>query len=309
MTSMMTNKMSNGPAATVTTVVPDFHHFRGSYGGKDVIPLYRDAKGTPNVDPNLLALLTARHKQADTDIENVTIERLFAYTFGILAGTDYTERFHKALETPGPRIPLTADPGLFRRMARHGARLVWLQTFGERFGKGKLPATDVKWKSEPTLLPETKSEIVFDSETEMLRVADGVLTGVPEAVWRFAVSGMEVLPKWLGYRLLKPAGRAASSDSPLDHIRPTKWESGWNTELVEIVSAIKHTLAMIPDGIALLDEIVAGPLIGADELPPVPAALREPPATEGTSIEELSLFEGDESGGRRAADVDSTRRS
>jgi hypothetical protein len=30
-------------------------------------------------------------------------------------------------------------------------------------------------------------------------------------------------------------------------------------------------------GVALLDEIIAGPLITADELPPVPVALRQPP--------------------------------
>ena len=112
---------------------------------------------------------------------------------------------------------------------------------------------------------------------ETLQIADGVLTGVPEAVWKFEVSGMDVVPKWLGYRMAKPAGRAASSNSPLDHIRPTTWSPEWSTELVEIVAAIKQTLAVVPDGIALLDEIVTGPLIAADELPPVPEALRQPP--------------------------------
>ena len=31
-------------------------------GGKDIIPLYRDAKKTPNADPKLLAALTGRHR-------------------------------------------------------------------------------------------------------------------------------------------------------------------------------------------------------------------------------------------------------
>ena len=73
----------------------------------------------------------------------ITVEQLFAYTFGVLAGTDYTERFHEALETPGPRVPLTADPDLFARMVAHGEKLIWLQTFGERFGKGKLPTDGI----------------------------------------------------------------------------------------------------------------------------------------------------------------------
>ena len=104
-----------------------------------------------------------------------------------------------------------------------------------------------------------------------MRVADGVLTGVPGDVWKFEVSGMDVIPKWLGYRMAKPAGRAASSDSPLDHIRPTAWSPEWSTELIEIVAAIKETLAIVPDGVALLEEIIAGPLITAGDLPAVPA--------------------------------------
>ena len=58
----------------------------------------------------------------------------------------------------------------------------------------------------------------------------------------------------------------------------------WSTELVEIVAAIRETLTLIPDGVALLDEIVAGPLITADELPAVPDALRKPPKTRTTVV-------------------------
>jgi hypothetical protein len=291
LTTMNSTSLGRGPAATLTTAVPDKHHFRGSYGGKDVIPLYRDAGGTPNVNRKLLSFLTERNRAADPKADEVTPERLFAYTFGILAGTDYTARFHEALETPGPRIPLTANPDLFARMVKHGERLVWLQTFGERFGTGTLPTAGVSWKPAPTRLPEAKSDIAYDVDTESLRVADGVLTGVPGEVWTFAVSGMDVIPKWLGYRMAKPAGRAASSDSPLDQIRPTTWSPDWSRELVEIVCALKETLVMTPAGVALLDEIAAGPLLSAEELPPVPEAFRNPPTNKGTSGDDPTLFE------------------
>ena len=284
LTSMMTNKMNGGPAATIATAVPDFHHFRGSYGGKDVIPLYRDAKDTPNVD---LATLKVLSEKLGTEI---AVENLFSYTFGILAGTDYTMRFHDALETPGPRVPLSADPHLFDQMVKHGEKLIWLQTFGERFGARKLPTTGIKWKGEPSRIPEAKSDIMYDPDSEMLHVADGVLIGVPNGVWKFTVSGMDIIPKWLGYRMAKPAGRAASSDSPLDHIRPTSWSPEWSSELIEIVAAIKETLAIVPDGVALLEEIIAGPLITAGELPAVPPALRQPPRTKPDGMAEAGLF-------------------
>jgi hypothetical protein len=272
--------------------VPDFHHFRGSYGGKDVLPLYRDARGTPNVDTRVLDLLSRRHREADPSAPAVTVERLFAYAFGVLAGTDYTERFHEALETPGPRVPLTADPALFDRMASHGERLIWLQTFGERFGTGILSAADIEWTAEPSRLPASKADVEYDPDANTLHVADGTLVGVPKSVWEFAVSGMGVVPKWLGYRMAKPAGRAASSDSPLDQIRPITWSPDWSAELIEIVAAIKETLAMVPDGVALLDDIVAGPLLAAEALPPVPANLRQPPKSKESMVEAY-LF-GDE---------------
>jgi len=110
-------------------------------------------------------------------------------------------------------------------------------------------------------------------------------------VWRFEVSGMQVISKWLGYRLARPAGKAASSKSVLDSIRPTEWTHEWSAELVEIVSVLRETLSLIPKGVGLLDEIVGGPLIAADELPAVPQALRKPPATKGS---DESLFEEDE---------------
>ncbi|MGA6126523.1 MULTISPECIES: type ISP restriction/modification enzyme [unclassified Microbacterium] len=280
LTTMTTTSLGDGPAATLTTAVPDKHFFSGR-GGKDIIPLYRDAKKTPNADPKLLAALTARHRAVEPSAAAVTLERLFAYAFGVLAGADYRARFADGLETPGPRVPVTSDPGLFERMVAHGKQLVWLQTFGERFGEGAISTAGIEWSMEPTRLPDGKTDLAYDSATQTLRVADGALVGVPADVWRFSVSGMEVIPKWLGYRMVKPAGRAASSDSPLDHIRPTAWATEWSDELIEIVAAIRETLAELPDGIALLDEIVAGPLISAEELPAPPAALRQPPKTNG----------------------------
>lgn len=290
--SMMTNPMGRGPAATLSVGVPDFHYFCGR-GGKDVMPLYRDASGTPNVDPELLILLTKRHQEVDANAAPVTVERLFGYVFGVLAGTDYTDRFHAELETPGPRVPVTSDPVLFGQMVEHGEKLIFLQTFGERFGVGALPTAGIEWAPAPSRLPAEKFDVQYDPATESLRVADGVLTGLPEAVWKFEVSGMEVVPKWLGYRMAKPAGRAASSKSPLDQIRPVAWSAEWSAELVEMVAVLKETLALLPEGVTLLEEIIAGSLISSEDLPPVAPYLRQPPKTDTSAHQtEETLFEG-----------------
>jgi hypothetical protein len=287
MTSLMTNKMSDGPAASLSTAVPDFHYFRGSYGGKDVIPMYRDAKGTPNADVELLTKITEVHRGVHSAAAEVTVERLFTYTFAVLAGTDYTTRWHEELETPGPRLSLTADPVLFAEIADLGERLVALQTFGERFASGPLDLDGVEWRVEPTRLPATKAELAYDAKSAVLHVADGELTGVPSEVYHFSVSGMEVIPKWLGYRMAKASGRAASSESPLDEIRPTFWSPDWSQELREVVVAIRDTLAMQPEGIRLLDRVLAGPLISASDLPQPPLWMRKPPKTKD---EDVALF-------------------
>jgi predicted helicase len=43
-TSLFTSALGSGPGITVCSNIPDRHHFRGSFGGKDIIPLWRDPK-------------------------------------------------------------------------------------------------------------------------------------------------------------------------------------------------------------------------------------------------------------------------
>lgn len=288
MTSSITNPLGSGPGATVTTAVPDFHYFAGR-GGKDIIPLYRDAKGTPNVDVALLDWITRAHREIDTAAPTTTPERLFAYTFAILAGTDYTSRWHTELETPGPRIPMTADPSLFSETADLGERLIALQTFGERFTTVPLDTSGIAWNAEPSRLPISKSDLAYDAAESTLRVADGALGGVSREVYQFAVSGMEVIPKWIGYRMAKATGRAGSSKSPLDAIRPEAWLPEWSEELREIVAALRGTIALQPVVITALERILDGPLITASSLPQPPVWMRQPPKIRD---DEGTLFSG-----------------
>ncbi|KLR59932.1 N-6 DNA Methylase [Actinobacteria bacterium IMCC26207] len=278
--SKPTHPLGGGPAATVTTAVPDLHYFRGSFGGKDIIPLYRDAAGTPNVDPATLEAIGAVHTASDPSAMASSPEDLFSYCYAVLAGANYTERFVDELETPGPRVPLTADPQLFEEVAQFGRRLLWLHTFGERFADGVTGSVrheDVRVVVPVTQIPATPKQVGYDADRQQLIVGDGRIGGVAPEVWEFEVSGMPVLKKWLGYRTAKGAGKATSSKSPLDHIRPTEWLEEWTEELLDLVSILRTTLELQPVGVDLLDRVCAGPLIAASDLPPVPPELRKPP--------------------------------
>jgi hypothetical protein len=285
MTTTITGKLGSGPAATVATAVPDYHYFNGR-GGKDIIPLYRNASGEKNSDANLLRILSDVMGVAD---DCVTHERLFAYCFGVLAGTNYTDRFRLELETPGPRVPLTRDAELFSQMADHGELLLWLQTFGGRFRsknrRDLRPDSAIRWKRKPTRIPVDSRDFSYDSQSESLTVADGELGGVGSAAWEFEVSGLQVIKKWLGYRTAKGTGRAVSSGSPLDKIRPTEWGTDWSEELRELVHVLTETESIRPRGVALLDSILAGDLVLSEDLPEPPAYLLKPPGA--ASGEEL----------------------
>lgn len=269
-----------GPAAVSTSNVPDRNSFTGS-GGASIFPLHRDAAGTPNIDPATLAAAGAAHRRVNPSASDPTPESLFAYCYAILAGGDYTDRFAEELQTPGPRVPLTADPAVFEEVAQFGRRLLGLHTSGERFADGvkePIRRTDVKVAKPVTDIPATPREVGYDPDAQQLIVGDGRIGGVPPQVWQFQVSGMPVVKKWLGYRTAKGAGKATSSSSPLDHIRPDHWLDEWTEELLDLVSILRTTIELQPTGIELLSRVCDGPLIAASDLPPVPPELRKPPA-------------------------------
>ena len=129
MTLLLTEVAGKGPTAVAGAEIPDLHHFRGSFGGKHVIPLWRDAAATQaNITRGLLDRLSKTYGHT------VGAETLFAYTYGVLAQPGYVKRFWEELELPPPRLPITKDAALFSRVAEHGARLLYLHTYGERFG-------------------------------------------------------------------------------------------------------------------------------------------------------------------------------
>lgn len=278
--SPMTAQSSEGPILTVTPYVPDLHYFRGSFGGKDVMPLYRDVEA---LQPNLArGLQTALSTQLG--IPSPPPEDIAAYVYALLSAPRYQQRFTEALRTPGPRVPVTAAPEFWADAVILGHELLWLHTWAERFqdlkaGRGqRLPRIDgLGWESAISKMPQTLADIAYDKAMQRLRVGDGVITGVRPEVWSYSVSGMEVLKKWLGYRTAKGTGRAASSKNPLDNIRPATWPDEWNDELLDLLRMLTRTVELQPVQASLLDRICDGPLIPVDRLPKPTAAQRKPP--------------------------------
>lgn len=280
--STMTKVLGPGAALLASVYVPDKDIFRGSHGGKDVIPLYRDAAAT---GPNLTAGFAEGVGRA-LGIEPPSVEDVAAYVYALLSASAYQTRFAEALRTPGLRVPVTATAVLWRETVEAGRARLWLHTYAERFrdpaaGRGRhVPLVEgIGWDEPVTRMPADGSDLGYDGDTHTLSVGDGRVGGVRPDVWAYQVSGMRVLPKWLGYRTRKGAGRAASSKNELDRIRPETWPDDWNDELLDLIRVLTLTLDGEADLADLLDCICDGPLVEADRFPKPAAAERRPPAT------------------------------
>lgn len=272
--TLQSHALGVGSGLTCSAHIPDRHFFRGSYSGKDVIPLWRDAAATgPNVTIGLLNFLSTAYGKA------VAPENLAAYVYALLGGQSYTRRFWNELETPGPRVPVTQDGALFFAAAALGRRLIWLHTYGERFGEGEIPSGAAKCleaiPSNPERYPET---FEYNPAAQKIRVGDGHIGPVAEEVWEFEVSGLKVVQSWLGYRMKVRAGKKSS---PLDDIRPERWTPRMTDELLELLWVLEATLAMEPDLENVLERVVAGDCFKSDELPPPNDKQRQPPKLKG----------------------------
>lgn len=178
-------------------------------------------------------------------------------------------------------MPITADAGLFDEAVSLGRRLLWIQTYAERFRNGsagrgdRVPAVaGLAWTESVKSIPEDPSQLSYDATSRRLTISDGAIVGVLPEVWSFSVSGLPVVARWLGSRTAKGIGRASQEKraTPLDRIRPIEWEDAWNDELLDLLRVLTHTVATEPLQADLLQRIVNAPLIGASELP-MPTAM------------------------------------
>lgn len=268
LSSMFTQPLGQGPAITVSAVVPDLHYFSGR-GAKDILPLYRDAAATqPNLHPALLPKLGKVYGRS------VTVEEIASYFYALLAQPSFTERFHVELESRQIRIPLTTDGALFDRAVALGKELLFLHTYGERFADGQeWPEPLVKsLTSVPAgRMPDSFS---YDAVRQVIVVDGGEFGPVLPEVWSYEVSGLKVVQSWLAYRMKARKGRKSS---PLDDITPKEWGTETISELLRLLNLLTRTVQLHPQQESLLDDILAGPLIDFAQLGKVPEHWRVAP--------------------------------
>ena len=255
-----------GPAVTATSLIPDLHHYHGR-GGR-VFALWKDAAATqPNISADVLAELT---KVYGSTVDPVDV---FAYVAALLAHPAYVERFRDDLIRPGLRVPLTADASLFAEAAAIGREVIWLHSFGERFGEGRPAGTprvavdpptnpkEGRIPSTPDGFPDT---LDYDAAKRRLLVGTGYIDNVSPAVWAYEVSGKNVLRQWFSYRRRnreRPQIGDKRPPSPLGDIQPDHWLPEYTAELINVLNVLALLVALEPKQADLLARICEAPLI------------------------------------------------
>lgn len=255
LTTLTSTALGRGPVLTATPYVPDLDHFRGSYGAKNTLPMWRDGDAT---DPNLGPVVLDRLAEALG--EGIGPDEIVQYLYGIGGTAAFSERFAEELAVAaGPvHLPITKDRALFGAVATLGKELLAWHTWGERYTDRPIPLGPATEVAKITGKPE---HFGYDAASQTLTVGNGAIAPVSPEVWDFEVSGMRPLQKWLGYRMAQRRGRTSS---PLDAITYDEWT--FTAELLLVVSILQHTVDLTPRAAELLARVLAGPLFTAEEL-------------------------------------------
>ena len=275
MTALHRTAPTAGPAITFSAEVPDLDHYNGR-GGR-VFPLWADRRHRrPNLKAGVL------REMADALGVGVSAPELMAYFAAVAAHPAYTARFQSDLVRPGLRFPLTADALLFAEAVDIGREVIWLHCFGERFvdasaGRPNSPPRMPdghrpivpREGSIPTKPGRFPDHIDYDVASRRLMIGEGFIDNVPQAVWRYEISGKQVLSQWFSYRRYdrsRPVIGDRRPPSPLGDIQPDGWLAEYTTELVNVLHVLGRLVALEPRQADLLGRICGGSLLRADDL-------------------------------------------
>lgn len=231
-----------GPAVWCHGLLPDYHAFSGR--GGYAFPLYdrRPEVNGPNLSTVLIESLSAAYG------EPVAAEDAFDAMLCLLSASSYTRRFAEDLEDTFPHIPFPARHETFTEAVRIGREIRAVETFAREPGERYCRPVFVRVDTQPrgaVARPE-----YADGGIALCGDGSGRITGIPAAVWGFAVSGYRVLPRWIEGRVGLPADLA--------FVRELRDVCGRIAELIDLFAEADIVLA------ATLQETLTREALGFD---------------------------------------------
>ena len=253
--------IEDGPGLVFSALIPELHHFNNR-GGRTLPLLYPD--GTPNLAPGLLQVLSSALEREVTGLE------LLAYIAAVVSHPAYTATFRDELTTPGVRVPITSDPGLFARGVDLGKQVIWLHTYGEVFAGDTRPAGNVRYSRGDARQPLVRTAITtmpesvrYDESRMVVILGDGEFGPVPPEVWNYTVGGKNTIASWVNYRKAEPGGKKTS---PLDHIHTAAWDPDWTTEFIDLLTMLQRLVELEPLQDELLRDVLDCPVLNSQTL-------------------------------------------
>ncbi|QBD82826.1 DNA methyltransferase [Ktedonosporobacter rubrisoli] len=157
-------------------------------------------------------------------LQSFGAEDIFHYIYAILHSPTYRIRYSEFLKMDFPRLPVTSDANLFRKLCRLGDLLVGLhlmEKIGQVITRYPIKGNNVVEKIEyKDLSSRLEQGCVYINKTQYFE-------DVPPEVWKFQVGGHQVCLRWLKYR----QGRSLSFDD-IQHYQ-------------RIVAALRETIQVV----------------------------------------------------------------
>lgn len=167
-------------------------------------------------------------------------EDVFAYIYAIFHSPTYRTRYAEFLKIDFPRVPLTGDVKLFRKLVDLGAELVDLHLMRSPKLNEFITTYPISGSNEVVRVryaPSPENRRASGAGVGAVWINDTqYFGGVPETVWAFKVGGYQVCDKWLKDR----KGRTLNSDDLMHYQR--------------IVVALKETMRLM----AAIDKAIPG---------------------------------------------------
>jgi predicted helicase len=193
-----------GPAVWAHGLLPDYHAFRGR--GGYAFPLYdrRPNINAPNISAAMIESLSAAYGKP------VAPEDAFDAILCLLSATSYSRRFAEDLEDVFPHVPFPARLAIFQNAVRVGREIRAVETFARELGAAYRRPNFARIATEPR---GAVAHVDYaDGAITLCGDGTGRITGLPESVWSFAVSGYRLVPRWLEARIGLPADLALVRD-------------------------------------------------------------------------------------------------
>jgi predicted helicase len=190
-----------GPAVWCYGMLPDYHAFRGSYGGY-AFPLHDRRLGGAalNLSLTLVESLSTAYG------EQVAAPDVFDAILCVLSATTYTLRFAEDLEDVFPHVPFSTQHETFLEAVRIGSEIRSVEIFARPPNETHRRPAFVRMTTEPR---GVLAAVDYDDGAIILcDDGTGRITGLPQSVWDFSVSGYRVVPRWLEARVGSPVDLA-----------------------------------------------------------------------------------------------------